>query len=152
MPTTGEEMKAIRKYQAEDGSEFNSEADCIAYEALCAEIDEVMATLPPRPNDDGCGFSNGHGYLQHDRVQFIRARTALLHIANRLMPHKWFEQALADETIHASWAGRLISEMSRPLDRAWSRFMCIDDRLREWGQPYYAAHPEDAPELACLNP
>ena len=137
-------MKAITKFKAEDGVEFNSEADCIAHEALCAEIDEIMATLPRRPNDEGCRFSNGHGFLQHSTEKFWPARDALLRIGNRLFPHKWFDQSLADRTVDSSWAGRLISETSAPLWRAWSRISCVDKQLREWGQPYYANNPEKA--------
>lgn len=137
-------MEEIRKYRADDGAEFNNEGACIAHEALCAEINEIMATLPKRPKDDACKFSNGHGYLQHTAEKFWPARDALLRIGNRLFPHKWFDQALADHTVHASWAGRLIDETSRPLARAWHRMMCVDKELREWGQPYYANNPDKA--------
>ena len=140
-------MQRIQKFKADDGAEFTTEAECLEYEALCAEIAEVMATLPKRPEDDGCRFSNGHGYLQHTPERFWPARDALLRIGNRLMPHKWFDQALADKTMHASWCGRLIDEASRPLSRAWDRFRCVDKDLREWGQPYYANNPDKvAPE------
>lgn len=135
-------MQRIQKFKADDGAEFPTEAECLEYEALCAEIAEVMATLPKRPDDDGCRFSNGHGYLQHTPEKFWPVRDALLRIGNRLMPHKWFEQALADKTVHASWCGRLIDETSSPLMRAWYRVMCVDKELREWGQPYYADNPD----------
>ena len=146
-------MKTIQKFMADDGAEFVFEADCVAHEALCAEVAEIMATLPKRPNDDGCRFSNGHGYLQHDPAKFWPARDALLRMAHRLYPHKWFEQALADRTVHASWAGRLIIEASRPLDRAWHRISCVDADLREWGQPFYANNsdkvaPDDLREVS----
>lgn len=135
-------MQAIQKYRADDGAEFAAEVDCIAHEALCAEVTEIMATLPKRPSDEGCRFSNGHGYLQHTPEKFWPARDALLRVAKRLIPHKWIDQALVDKTVHASWAGRLIDETSRPLARAWYRLMCIDKDLREWGQPYYANNPD----------
>lgn len=137
-------MQAIQKFLAEDGAEFNTEAACVEHEALCAEVAEIMATLPKRPSDDRCRFSNGEGYLQHTEAQFLAARAALLRIGNRLYPHKWFDQALTDLTVHASWCGRLIDETSRPLARAWQRVMCTDSKLREWGQPYYANNPDKA--------
>lgn len=135
-------MQEITKFKADDGTEFDSKSACLAHEALCAEIAEVMATLPKRPNDDGCRYSNGHGYLQHKPETFWKARDALLRIGNRLSPHKWFEQALADRTVHASWCGRLIDETSRPLANAWYRIYCTDQELREWGQPYFAMNPD----------
>ena len=137
-------MQAIQKYRADDGAEFKDDISCIAYEALCAEVAEIMATLPKRPSDDGCQFSNGHGYLQHNADKFLAARAALLRVGARLYPHKWFDQALADPTVHPSWCGRLIDETSRPLVAAWHRVMCIDAKFREWGQPYYANNPEAA--------
>jgi len=132
-------MKKIHKYVADDGTEFKTGAACFEYESLCAEIDEIMEKLPNRPENDGCRFSNGHGYLQHSHDLFWSARDALLRIGNRLMHHEWFDLAIADRTAHPSWCGRLIYDMNKPaLDRAWFRIMCVDKDLREWGQPYYA--------------
>jgi hypothetical protein len=50
-----------------------------------------------------------------------------------------------------SYAGRVINDTAPNfVYKAWYRFMCLDDQLREWGQPYYASHPEDA-EYKRLN-
>jgi hypothetical protein len=144
-------MKSATRYIAEDGTEFRSEADCISHEALCAEIAEVMSTLPARPDDDGCNFSNGGGYIQHSPAAFYTAREALLRMAGRIFPHKWFEQSIADKSIHPSWAGWMIDEASAPLSRAWYRFMCVDADLREWGQPFFRDHPDEAKQV-CLSP
>lgn len=144
-------MKRVQKFRADDGAEFDTEAACLEHEALCAEIDGVMATLPRPPADDGCRFTNGHGYIQHTPERFWPARDALLRIGNRLSPHKWFEQSLADREIHPSWCGRLIDETSRPLSRAWYRVMCVDKDLREWGQPYYANNANAPETIAKLE-
>ena len=140
-------MQAIQKFKADDGAEFNTEAACLEYEALGAEVAEVMATLPARPNDDGCRFSNGEGYLQHDAATLHRARVSILKIAQRFASNpSWIQQTIDDPAgCHPSWAGRLIDECcSLPVSRAWYRFMCIDKQGREWGQPYYANNPEKA--------
>jgi hypothetical protein len=138
-------MKTITKYIANDNTEFYEEDKCRAYEAACAEIERIMAPLGQIPNLPACGFENGAGYLQHDKDVARAARRSLLEIANRLMPHNWFVQAITDETVHPSWPGRMISEMgNRSLDRAWSRFNCMTPDFREYGQPYYASHPEAA--------
>lgn len=140
--------KLVAKYKADDGAEFNNEADCIAHEALCAEIAEVVRLLPPRPQYDGGRFANGGGYIQHDEKTFHMVREALLRIANRLFPHKWLAEALEKHSeVHASYPGRIIYETSPPVARAWYRFMCTDKSLREWGQPYYADYPHEAEQV-----
>lgn len=136
-------MRRVHKFVADDGAEFLTETDCRSHEDLLAEIAAVMATLPNRPDDEGLEFSNGHGYLQHTAENFWLARDALLRIGSRIVPHQWVTQSLEDRTIHPSWCGRLFSEACAPLYRAWQRISCVDSQLREWGQPYFANHPED---------
>lgn len=145
-------MKVIQKFQAFDGSEFGSETECRQYEELCSEIEVIMSQLPKRPSDDGCRFSNGRGFLQHREDVFFPVRDALLRIGNRISPHKWFDQSMANRTVHPSWAGRIIDETSRPLAQAWYRIMCVDSDLREWGQPYYANNPDqiDKKDMVAL--
>lgn len=143
-------MQKIQKFKADDGAEFNTEAECAAYEALCAEIDEVMATLPARPDDSGCHFSNGYGYLQHDAETLERARVSILKIGKRFISSPssppWLQQTIDNpDGCHPSWAGRLIDEACpRPVGVAWYRFQCIDKQGREWGQPFYANNPDKA--------
>lgn len=140
-------MKTIKKYEANDGTEFNSEAACMRHEALCTEIDEVMSSLPRRPKDNDCSFANGHGYIQHDAETFWAVRDALLRIGRRLSKHNWIDTALADRTVHPSWCARLFDDISSPLANAWSRILCTDNDLREWGQPFFAYNPDKvAPE------
>jgi hypothetical protein len=147
-------MRQITKYAAADGAEFTSADACIAYEALAAEVAEIMATLRARPDDDAdCNFSNGHGYLQHDPEMFYRARLSLLKLAQRYTTFRWIQESIDDPTVHPSWAGRIISEACpRPLYAAWARLSCVDDQFREWGQPFYANNPDKAPESRRLNP
>ena len=140
-------MKTVMKFKADDGAEFVSEIECVEYEKLCAEIAGVMGVLPPKPDSPGCRFENGGGYIQHDPATVTAVRASLLRIAQRLNPHDWFVNSIEDKTIHSSWAGRLISEMSAPLYRAWHRISCTDSQFREWGQPYYEAHPNEAKQV-----
>lgn len=139
-------MKTVTKYIADDGAEFNNSTDCVAHDALCDEVSKIMATLPSRPADNDRQFSNGYGYLQHSPENFWHARDALLRIGKRLYPHTLFDRALADRSMHPSFAGRLIGYTSRPLYEAWYRISCVDKYLCEWGQPYYADNPDHAPE------
>jgi hypothetical protein len=145
-------VKTISKYKADDGSEFNTETECLKHEALCTEISAAVAALPKSPTDSKCQFANGGGYIQHTAGTFYHVREQLLRIANRLMPHKWFDESIAHQTVDASWAGRLIDEISDPLRRAWFRIMCTDKTLREWGQPYYAMHPDKGEQIETTEP
>jgi hypothetical protein len=143
-------MREISKYVADDGTEFGSKESCQSYEATCADIAAIMAKLPAIPHLRGCGFQNGDGYIQHSPEAVEAARLALLRIANQIMPHKWFDQSIADLNAHSSWAGRLISEMSnKALRNAWYRFECMTPDFREFGQPYFASHPHEAKDV-CL--
>jgi hypothetical protein len=138
-------MKAITKFVSDDGLEFTDEGKCVSYEALCKEVSEVMSKLSPRPILPGCGFENGDGYIQHDPEAALAAKVAILKIANGIFPHKWFDQSMADDRVDPSWAGRLIGDFwQKCLYQAWQRFQCMDKQFREYGQPYFALHPEQA--------
>ena len=143
-------MKTITKYQADDGAEFTKQEDCRAYESVSSRVDEIMSIMPAPP--EGTDFSNGSGYIQHNEAEFKQARRQILELANEINPFHWFDEALANENVHPSYPGRIISEMENGnLYKAWYRFMCIDVNLREWGQPYYRDNPEQAKQV-CLNP
>lgn len=144
-------MKTITKYVAYDGAEFTDAERCQTYENNSHAADAIIAQLSAPP-DKGCEFVNGHGYLQHGSEQFYKVRRELLQQALKECDNDWIRQSLADDTVHPSWAYRIIGEAcTRQLSRAWSRIMCTDPDLREWGQPYYAAHPDQAPGKHQLN-
>lgn len=138
-------MEKITKFKAIDGSEFYEESKCRDYETLIAEVEQIMSAFPPLPQNDGCKFANGGGYIQHSKENFDSVKAALLDVAGRFCSHRWIEQTKADPSVHLSWAARLIGETGlRPLENAWNRLMCIDTLYREWGQPYFASNPEKA--------
>jgi hypothetical protein len=144
-------METVQKFISDDGREFLDRDQCVSYEALCKEVAEIMSKLAPIPDLPSCGFANGAGYIRHDFVAAQQARRAILRLANSVMPHKWFEQSIADHSTDPSWAGRLISEMSEKcIYQAWYRFSCMTKDFREFGQPYFARHPEEAKDI-CLN-
>lgn len=146
-------MKQIIKYQSDDGTEFYDEDLCIEHELITDEINAWVSQLPEKPNLDGCAFENGAGYVQHAEEMFMRVRSELCEIANRLCPHPWFEQTIEKGlAAHSSNAGRIIGEIqNKALQKAWHRIECTDKMFREWGQPYFANHPQNA-EQVCLNP
>lgn len=141
-------MEVITKFKAIDGTEFKKESDCLKYELLIKRVDDIMALLPPKPNDDGCKFSNGSGYLQHEKTVLRNAQLQLLEICKEYIDHKWIQQTIDDENVHCSYVGRLLSDYNiKPLNNAWHRFSCIDKQQREWGQPYFALNPNEGEQV-----
>lgn len=137
-------MKQIIKYAADDGAEFSDETKCREYEALCAEIQGILDTLPKLPENDGCCFTNGSGYIQHDRIAFLAAREALLKIAQRFTDHHWLQESIDKADADPSYAARIISECCPSvLGRAFYRVQCTSAvSFREYGQLYYVANPD----------
>lgn len=143
-------MKVITKFKAIDGKEFNSENECLDYENLIKKVNNIMKVLPPLPKDEGCSFSNGDGFVQHDKTILRKVQINLLEEMKKHIDHKWIQQTIDDENAHPSYIGRLISDYEIiPLKEAWNRFMCIDKLGREWGQPYFVTNPDKAKQV-CL--
>jgi len=145
-------MEKITKFKAIDGREFYEESKCRDYENLIEEVEQIMGAFPPLPQNDGCKFVNGGGYIQHSRESFERVKSALLDVASRYISHQWIQQTKADPSVHLSYAARLISEIGlQPLENAWNRLLCADKLYREWGQPFFAEHPEKANDFTVIS-
>lgn len=136
-------MKQITKYVAIDGTEFNNENECLNYENLIKKVDLIMAELP-FPKVDRLDFVNGGGFVQHDKKVLRKVQMNLLEeIKNHIH--------IDDENLSMSYVDRLILDSGiSPLKKAWHRFMCVDELAREWGQPYYAKHPDKAKHV-CVG-
>lgn len=113
-------------------------------------INEIMQGLPPSlsslkiPQD--LGYPN---YIQH--------------IANDVdeVQNKFVE--LIDSTLGTNYTGKEINRLGiigRVLDDSghkelyqnWYRFMCIDQKYREWSQPYFAINEQKESECVNKNP
>lgn len=141
-------MEIITKYKAIDGSEFSSKENCIEYEKLIAEVNHIMSALPALPKNDGCAFANGAGFIQHSKEAASRARMEILELALRHCPHGWIEDSIENESIHPSYAARIIEDSGlRPLQDAWHRFQCMTLDFREFGQPFFRDNPEQAEQF-----
>lgn len=141
----------ITRYVADDKSEFDNRAAADKYCEQADLVARLMSELLPKP--EGCDFSNGHGYIQHDAELLKAVWNGLLdYAAQFLMPHAWLAES-QDLAADASWVGRLIGEWGhKALGDAWYRMQCIDRRTaKEYGQPYFALHPNEA-KGGCLNP
>ena len=109
-------MKPVTMYQANDGMRFNTEHEALARDALIAECDAEMAKLGIRKPPEDIGFTNGSGYIQ----QPIGSRGAL------------------EAFLRAKGTNR---DSDGPIGRLLYRLHCMDERDREWAQPFFALNP-----------
>ena len=128
-------MKAITKYQANDGVIFDEELKCVTYEQQLLQIDSIMRFMGKKPKDKGCEFANGGGYIQHDVKQLKQATNQLVILSKAILGIK--------EDVEFGWIDRYFDDSNnRALYAAWSRLSNCDEQGREWGQDYYAINPE----------
>ena len=143
-------MKPITVYEANDGSRWDDPNKASERDSLIHEIYLIMAPLP-EVKDDASRFANGNGYVQRDAVIVERVRADLLVPTKRILKW-WWDGQMKDHgkepvDAHPSWYLRILDGTAAPLERAWSRLCCIDKSYREWGQPFYAAHPEKGEQV-----
>lgn len=140
-------MKEIIKYIAEDGTEFYESDKCRLYEKTIENVKTIMSQIEARPENDNSQFVNGYGYIQHNKDTLLNTRNELLYLIMKENNHPWFKQTIDKGwNAHSSYAGRIIDEMNiKAFNSAWYRFMCIDEKGREWGQPFFANNPNQAP-------
>jgi hypothetical protein len=100
-------------YIALDGREFPTAETCARYEQDCMEVDAMLSTLEAPPTT-----SDGSTYRQ----QAPGTRKRLMDWCHA---HK--------EHCHR--------DAEPPWSDAMQRLWCMDNRDREWGQPYFATNP-----------
>lgn len=127
-------MKVITKFCADDGREFATEIECLDYESLCDEIAVLMKPLPPSNIE-------GDGFIQQDGALVLTIQRRLVMIYERLHSKdkhtEWARNAIVPAGM--TLIGRYIDDSDcRPLHKAWYRLQCMDQKFREYSQPYYA--------------
>lgn len=135
-------MKTKTYFVANDGTEHDRQELALKHEKFIADIAQAMNPLGEKYEEKECRFVNGEGYIQHDPADVLKAKTALIEICKTTVPDEFWNKYTPAEIHPMSYAGRLLDDCNRFLYRAWYRFMCIDVQGKEWGQPYYALHPE----------
>lgn len=134
-------MKIIDAYVSEDGNVFWSREECLAHEALCGQVSRILSLLSVRPN--GREFSNGAGYLQHDISILIKVANLLLDIINQRTPGLNLCVDLKTFSVRDFTETMRRHAILPAMKDADYRFMCIDENMREWGEPYFVRHPEN---------
>lgn len=124
-------MKTIIKYEAIDGKIFDSEKECIKYDKIAEKVNEYL-----KDYEDPDNFNIGIGYIQHPKHTKNKFVYELLKLANEWWPKEKF--------VGFSYVlGRYIDDSHmRCLNHLMHRYMCMDDKDREFEQPYYVLHPE----------
>ena len=143
-------MRSVQRYMADDGAEFGDANECLTYEVANKSLNKLMSRLNPVPEDDGCRFGNGHGYVQQDATTVNQVMKQLVKLAEPIIGKdpKW--QPVLDDPFKYRWGiiGRYLDDCgNRNLYRAWGRFMNMDDQYREWGQGYFAMHPNEGEQI-----
>jgi hypothetical protein len=137
-------VNKITKYEAIDGRLFNCEQECKDWDSHILEVRAIIDLLAPLPEEKGCNFSNGDGYVQQKKPIVEHAIRAIVRIAKTDLGVNKKDFLENPFGYRHSIIGRYIDDGGDlHLYRAWSRFMCMDDQFREWGQPYYASHPHE---------
>lgn len=137
-------MKKVLNFESFDGVLFENEQDCLNHENMVNKFKALSARLKPIPENDGCKFANGNGFIQQHIavVSDVMVETAELAGLELNNYPKFTENPYA---CRHGIIGRIIDESgNRHACRLWSRFMCMDDSGCEWGQPYYTSHQEEA--------
>lgn len=138
-------MKKITKYIANNGREFLTENEALKEDELIRRTEIIMKGLNRTPDD--VQFKNGYYFIQQDIEKVDIRRRMLLMLMKEFINHKWIDQSLENKNCHpsSSWIQRLLSDYdNQPLLSAWNRIVNIDKLGREWGQPFYAEHPEQS--------
>lgn len=146
-------MRPVTQYEASDGSIWHTESDALFRDTLCEKVKKAMTPLGDRPELPHCGFENGDGYYQHAQSEVRRAKENLLALVKE---YGWEWEGLKNAKcpqidVGADWFARILDGCQQvPLTRAYGRLMCIDNQGREWGQPYFTSHPDEAKQV-CLG-
>lgn len=128
-------MKTVIRYQAVDGSVFDSQEQAASRDTLVAECILVEAIIGPRPK------LHSEEFVQHDSESAQRFVKALVALARKHTA--WWDgwaRVGEDTFVHpGSIVGRIIDDSDLgPLHRLWYRYYCMDHLWREWDQPFFA--------------
>lgn len=115
-------MKPITRFQADDGRVFETESAALAHEQALRTIEATMGTRSAALDQGGANFvQHPHGTRERWRLACVAAG----------------DPRLLDDTGSPWW------------QKGWYRVMCMDDLDREWGQPWFAKHPN--PHARCVE-
>jgi len=137
-------MQTVTRFKANDGTIFENRGDAEERDRLIAVINDATALLLPPVGDR-------KGYVQQDPAAVLAFKTRLLIIARKVGVYG-ADTATAETTHNQGMMGRFIDDSGcKPLQFAWFRLQCTDEKAREWEQPFYAINAGTGPDIR-LNP
>lgn len=133
--------KSVVVFEAADGTRFATEQECLDYEHRAQLLDLHLGLMEDAPN-----VIPQDRYFQHDRENVEKAWCGVLFETFAELGGKAL-LPVAKIVEPSGYVGRVVDECGSPaLKRAWHRFARINfETFREYGQPYYVAHAEEAP-------
>lgn len=123
------------------------------------KVEKLFTYLPPSldsvKNKLDVGFKTGYEpYIQHipEMVDEIQEVFVELCVQEGILPDKFLKTKVHRQGI----IGRYLDDSGSGAYKYWYRFMCIDEKYREWQQPYYAINAEKEDmglhfEGVCIN-
>lgn len=141
-------MKFLKLWEARDKTRFDSAEKCREYEVLMDLMEEIGKILIPLPKQDSTNFSNGGSYIQQTAENVESFRMAVYNEAFPYISHLNVPET-PEGLNPLGMVGKFIYECCpKTIYLQWERLMCIDSEFREWGQPYYAIHPDMGKQVA----
>ncbi len=129
-------------YITSDGSRFITIEKANAHQAITDQVERIMETLRPRPQNDANSFANGTGYIQQSYLAVESVRRALWSLTAQVMTYPGSENPMR---INPSWVLGMLGDKHGPLWGAWQRLSCISETTcREYGQPYFTRRESEA--------
>lgn len=132
----------IECYYADDGTRFFDHGQCERYEAELRSVAHIK--IPESKLSHGT-------YKQHDRYTLLAIKRALwpfvLQKCGDQFP-QWREWN-PDEVHPMSIVGRVLDDYGGPIANKWAKLARFNfDLGREYDQPYFANHPDEAKATA----
>lgn len=135
-------QEQVTEYVASDGARFRDPQQCESYERELSMVQPIMNRLPK-------GDLNAGQYRQHDKEFLLQIKRDLWALVLTRYGKDFPEWLGHDaDSIHPlSGVGRVMSDIGGPIAEAWGWLAYFNfDLGREYQQPYYALHPDEALE------
>lgn len=160
-------MRTVTYWEAEDGTKFNSDYDCDVYEKSI-NIERIAKKFlipqhhswnsmggPPFSDADHKWHTSIRGYIQQSKTKCFEFRKMLGEMSyERCHLEHFLEKYLGkkNKDYPDGWVPfghtplvRLCEELPKDYWQfGWFRIACIDRQFREYEQPFFAEHPEEA--------
>jgi hypothetical protein len=114
------------------------------------KVEELFSYLPPSlnsvkdklyENGNEIGLKTGYEpYIQHipEMIEEVQSVFIELCVQEGILDKKFLKGKVHRQGI----IGRYLDDSGSGIYKYWNRFMCIDEKYREWEQPYYAINTD----------